>query len=495
MAGGLLAGLIAILVAALLTPVVRSVALDIGAVDAPGGRRVHVGATPRLGGVAIVLAYLLAVLTCLTVGALHSSPWQNKALGGFLGAGLLVAVAGMIDDLRALGARRKLLVQCAAATIAWYFGVRVAPSIFVPGLGFIHIGEPLSYLATLVWILAFINAINLIDGLDGLAGGVVFFATITNLVVAIVTGNAFAAVLNAALGGAVLGFLFYNFNPATIFMGDTGSMFLGYALGSAALMSGQQKESTIVSLLVPVIALGLPLTDTLLAMVRRLLARRSIFSADRGHLHHRMLDLGLTHRRAVLILYGCSVLLCLAALGAAVGKDWQVGLAITGAVLTLIGVVRFAGYFELALLRRQQRAQLLSGPAEALRRSLPPLIMTARDAPNAASVWAALEAVLDSGPFVYAEYRPTRHENPTWKWEASARSGRKEGKLTESTFAIRVFPGASEGMLRFACLCDEPELPPQVEILLQLVADTVESALVQINVQAPQVLVRAVSTS
>jgi len=495
MTGGLLSGLIAIIVAALLTPVVRRIAGDIGAVDAPGGRHVHAGATPRLGGVAIVVAYFAAISTCLATGWLHGTSWQSRALGGFLGAGLLVAFAGMVDDIKAIGAKRKLFAQCLAATIAWYFGVRIDPSIFIPGFGMLHIGEPLSYIATLGWILAFINAINLIDGLDGLAGGVVFFATVTNLVVAIVTGNAFAAVLNAALGGAVLGFLFYNFNPATIFMGDTGSMFLGYALGSAALMTGQQKESTLVSLLVPVIALGLPLTDTLLAMGRRLLARRSIFSADRGHLHHRLLDLGLTHRRAVLILYGCTVLLCLAALGASVGKDWQVGLAITGAVLTLIGVIRFAGYFELALLRRQQRAHLLSGPADALRRSIPPLIVNAKDAANAASVWAALEGVLDAGPFVYAEYRPTHGEAPLWKWQQSSRSRRTEGKLNESDFAIRVFPGAKEGTLKFACLSDEADLPPHVEILLQLIADAVEGALVRINVQTPSVLVRAVSST
>src|SRR6185369_2784512 len=165
-------------------------------------------------------------------------------------------------------------------------------------------------------------------------------ACLTNLIVALVDGNALAATINAALGAAVLGFLFYNFNPATIFMGDTGSMFLGFALGSAALLSGRQKESTLVSLLVPIVALGLPLTDTLLAMARRFLARRSIFSADREHLNHRLLDLGLTHRRTVLVLYGCSVMLCLAAVAAAFGKDWQVGAALVGAVLTLMGMTK-----------------------------------------------------------------------------------------------------------------------------------------------------------
>src|SRR5690606_39175313 len=150
------------------------------------------------------------------------------------------------------------------------------------------IGPVFAYLVTIGWILAFTNAINLIDGLDGLAGGIVFFAALTNLIVAFMTGSAFAASVNAALAGAVLGFLFFNFNPAKIFMGDTGSLFSGYTLSAGALLSSGQKESTLAALLVPLIALGLPLTDTLLAMVRRMLARRSIFAADRSHLHHRL---------------------------------------------------------------------------------------------------------------------------------------------------------------------------------------------------------------
>ncbi len=493
MMGALFAGLVAIFVAALLTPVVRRFALAIGAVDIPGGRRVHVSATPRLGGVAIVVAYSVAILFSLSVGLIGKLIWSWPALWTFLGAGLLVAGTGAMDDVRALGAKRKLFVQCVAASCAWLGGVRIASAIFVPGLGHVVIGGPASYLATVVWIVAFINAINLIDGLDGLAGGVVFFAAVTNLVVAVVTGNGLAAVLNAALGGAVLGFLFYNFNPATIFMGDTGSMFLGYALGAAALMTGRQKESTVVSLLVPVIALGFPFTDTLLATIRRVIARRSIFAADRQHLHHRLLDLGLTHRRAVLLLYGCSLFLCAAALAVALGRNWQVGAAITAAVLSMVGVTRFARLFEVMLLRRQQRATLLNASASALRRAVPSIVVTTEAAGSPTAVWAALERLLVAGQFAYAEYCPAG-EAPVWKWDRP-NDRRCEGKLLESSFPIRVFPGVEEGTLRFGCISDEPDLAPQVEILLQIIADVVEGALVRIHVESPTSMVRAVATA
>jgi UDP-GlcNAc:undecaprenyl-phosphate GlcNAc-1-phosphate transferase len=493
MKAGLIAGIVAMVIAALLTPVVRRVALAVGAVDAPGGRRVHAVVTPRLGGVAIVVAYLFAVVACVASGLLREAVWDWPALWVFLGAGALIALAGVVDDVRELGAKRKLFIQSVVASLAWVGGARIETSVFLPGIGPVVIGPELSYILTLIWIVAFINAINLIDGLDGLAGGVVFFATVTNLVVALTTGNTLAAVLNAALSGAVLGFLFYNFNPATIFMGDTGSMFLGYCLGTAALMSGRQKESTVASLLVPVIALGLPITDTLLAMLRRVAAKRSVFAADRQHLHHRLLNLGLTHRRAVLIMYACSIVLCMAALAAALGRNWQVGAAITGAVVTLIGAVRFAGYFEVLLHKRQQRANLLRGPTDVLRRAVPPLIVNAESASSVTEVWAALERVLEAGQFIYAEYRPSK-EQPLWRWEQKPERSLGGHHLTEAEFSVRVFPGASGGAIRFGCSAeDADELPPQIQVLLQMVVDCVERALVRIHTRAPSALVHVVS--
>lgn len=477
-----------------LVPGVKRLAHAVGAVDAPGGRRVHVKITPRMGGIAIFFAYALAL--GLTVG-LGWFPWHITAhkpagLAMILGGGAFLMLVGAVDDAKALGAKKKLAAQTLAAVTAWYAGARIERMDF-PGLEPWVFPAALSLVLTVGWILAFVNAINLIDGLDGLAGGVVFFAALTNSVVAFLTGNAMAGFLNAALGGAVLGFLFYNFNPASIFMGDAGSMFLGYVLGTTSLLTGRQKESTIVSLLVPIIALGLPLADTIFAMVRRFLARRPIFSADRGHIHHRLLDLGLTHRRAVLILYGATILLSVAATAAAFGKNWHVGVALVGAFATLFGIARFAGYFEVTMLRNQQRAHLLSAPTESLRKALPELILATDRATTSAEVWAALERVLDGGWFAYAEHLPHGEAAAQWKWQSSERNGRVEGKLCETEFRLKPFPGAQEGTMRFGCLSDESNLPPQIEVLLQIAVDAVERGLVRLGAEKPASVIRLVA--
>src|SRR5262249_3314458 len=161
-----------------------------------------------------------------------------------------------------------------------------------------------------------------------LAAGIAFFACLTNFVVAYLGGNVLVCLVTATLAGSIVGFLFHNFNPATIFMGDSGSMFLGFVVATTSLFVASQKGGTAVAILVPIVALGVPIIDTLLAMVRRFLARRSIFAADRSHIHHRLLELGLSHRRAVLILYGASVVFTAGALCIYIGRSWQVGLAL-----------------------------------------------------------------------------------------------------------------------------------------------------------------------
>jgi UDP-GlcNAc:undecaprenyl-phosphate/decaprenyl-phosphate GlcNAc-1-phosphate transferase len=489
--GVVLAAVAALSIAGLLTPVVRNAATWLGAIDTPGGRRMHKNATPRMGGVAIVMAFWCAIGLCFAVGWLNNHLWESGPLWGFFAGSVLIAGCGAVDDIKPIGAKKKLAVQILAASIAWYGGARIVETLGLPLVGDIQISPVISYLATVVWILAFTNAINLIDGLDGLAAGVVFFACLTNLVVAIVAGNTLAATINAALGAAVLGFLFYNFNPATIFMGDTGSMFLGFVLGSAALLSGRQKESTLVSLLVPIIALGLPLTDTLLAMARRFFARRSIFSADREHLHHRLIDLGLTHRRTVLLLYGCSVMLCLAAVAAAFGKDWQVGAALVGAVLTLMGMTKFTTHFELVLSKKLRRLKLLEGSAASLRRIVPDLIVRVHKAGTSFEVWSALEQALQSSEVVVAAECGPTNQAATWRWEAPAASGRSEGRLNEAEFMLGVFPGRRDRLV-FTCLTDDVSLPPQTEIQFQLIADVLQTAFMRIHTANPRELLRQV---
>jgi UDP-GlcNAc:undecaprenyl-phosphate GlcNAc-1-phosphate transferase len=496
MTPSLLAAVVGTGVAAGLTPLVRHIAHWLGAVDTPGGRRIHAQATPRLGGLAIAGGYWAALTLCATLGMMMSRVVDPRSIGFYLLGGLVMIVVGALDDVKPVGAKRKLLAQIIAATLCWYGGARILDHLVVPGIGLVEFGPVFSYVATVFWILAFTNAINLIDGLDGLAGGVVFFASLTNLVVALVSGNPIAAILNAALGGAVLGFLFYNFNPATIFMGDTGSLFIGYSLGAAALLSWRQKESTLVSLLVPLIALGLPFTDTLLAMVRRFLARRSILSADREHLHHRLLDLGLTHKRVVLLLYGCSILLCAAAMAAAFGKSWQVGAALVGALLTLLGITRFTSRFEFVLFNQTQRARLLAGSAGTLRKIVPDLIVGLNRAKSVPGLWAAMEAAFVDNDLVLAARTTHQGEpRPTWEWQAEIPSQRREGRITELSFPVAAYPGGHKATLSFVCLTDEAALPPQSEIQLQLIADAVQTALMRLNVESPRGMMREVSAT
>src|SRR6185369_8423639 len=220
------------------------------------------------------------------------------------------------------------------------------------------------------------------------AAGVVFFASITNFLVACLGGSLFVALLSAAAAGAVFGFLFYNFNPARIFMGDSGSYFLGFVLSVTALIS--QKASTAVSLLVPVVALGVPIFDTLFAMVRRILERRPVFSADRGHIHHRLLDMGLTHRRAVIIIYAVCGVCTAAGIGVSLERAWQVGAALLCATAAMIGLARFVGYFEYLHLRVRQKARLRSRDTELLRYAVPELPRRLADATTEGAIFDAL---------------------------------------------------------------------------------------------------------
>jgi UDP-GlcNAc:undecaprenyl-phosphate GlcNAc-1-phosphate transferase len=294
--------------AAALTPIVRHAARRWGFLDhALTSRKVHGKPVPRLGGVAIVLAFFVPLAALYFVDSeVGRRFWSEPrpALGLFLG-GAIIAALGLVDDLRGAGARSKFLIQFAVAALMYACGFRIE-SIANPFGGELALGV-FGLPFTMLWIAGIINAMNLIDGLDGLAGGVALIAVASTFVVALRV-EPLMMLFTAALGGAVLGFLFYNFNPATIFMGDTGSMFLGFVLATTAIKTNQ-KHSMAIALIVPIIALGIPIADTLLAMARRAVRGAPLFSADRGHIHHRLLAMGLSHRAAVLVLYaGCATL-------------------------------------------------------------------------------------------------------------------------------------------------------------------------------------------
>lgn len=310
------------LIVLVLTPLVRRLAVRTGAIDEPDERRVHVVATPRLGGVAIVLAFVVMLLLA------GQGVGLGQPLEGVVAGGLLIAGVGVVDDVIELPPYIKLLGQITAAAVAVSWGARIT-WVTDPLGGMLH----LSWLAvplTMLWIVAVTNAINIIDGLDGLAAGVSGIVAMTVLVVAAGRGASGVALLGAILAGSALGFLRYNFHPASIFMGDTGAMFLGYML-AAISVEGTLKETTTIALIVPILALGLPIFDTGFAILRRTISGRRMSEADRGHLHHRLLGLGLSQRQVAVTLYAVTV--ALAASGVVMSV---VSLRIGAAVLAIV---------------------------------------------------------------------------------------------------------------------------------------------------------------
>ena len=316
--------LVAALVALITTPVVRSLAVRMGAVDVPkDGRRMHDHPIPRMGGLAIFFGFILSVLIFQTL---------TPSLRGMLLGSVIIVVLGILDDIYALPALPKFLIQIVAALVAVLEGNRIEflsnPNIFSKEpfweLGWLSI--PISVL----WIVAITNSVNLIDGLDGLACGVSTISSMTLLVIALIVSEPDVAILMAALAGACIGFLPYNLNPAKIFMGDTGSTFLGFILATVSIQ-GLFKFYAIISFAVPFLMLGLPIFDTCFAILRRVAKGQSPMSPDRGHIHHRLIDMGFSQKQAVAVLYIISAILGLSAV-----------------VLTTIGVVR-AMLFLMAL--------------------------------------------------------------------------------------------------------------------------------------------------
>jgi UDP-GlcNAc:undecaprenyl-phosphate GlcNAc-1-phosphate transferase len=464
----------AMAITALLTPLVRRAALSLGAVDEPAARRVHTRRVPRLGGIAIVVGFFLPLLVLFALRT-HSGLvfFANvpMTLGLLVGAALVVA-AGLVDDLKGMGAKAKLAIQTAAACAAYAGGMRV-DGVALPGFGAIDLGW-LALPATVVWIVGIVNAMNLIDGLDGLAAGVAFFACLTNFTIATLTGNVFILLVTASLGGAVVGFLFYNFNPAKIFMGDSGSMFLGFVLASASLLgAGTQKSPTLIAIVVPILALGLPITDMLMTIARRFLGRRSIFAPDRGHIHHRLLDMGLTHRRSVLSLYLLSVAFTIVALVAYFGRSWEIGFALFALTAILVGVVRFVGYFNTfvnvsRVETEEQVAALRRAVLRALRR-----MMTAGSLEQLPAVLAAFGT--ESGLLAISIVNPKNERLKRWGWESPRTEDVTQREALCANFEISDGREALE--LQFFVGASTGAIGPQTRIMLQLVADGAEAML------------------
>ncbi len=296
--------LIAAVTSYIFTPVALKLAIKIGAIDVPvDNRRVHSTPIPRLGGIAIYLGTIISIIWIL--------PFSLETTGILVG-GTIILVTGIIDDIYKLSPWAKLTCQAASAIVLFSFGVRIN-FIGIPlGDGYFYFPWIISLIATIIWIAGITNTINLIDGLDGLAAGVAAIAALSLAYIAFINESPEVALITLAVAGSSLGFLPYNFNPAKIFMGDGGSLFLGFMLAAVSIV-GPMKGAAAIATVIPVLVLGLPIFDTAFAIFRRVIKGRPIMEADKEHLHHRILSKGMDQKRTVIVFYTLSGILGIAA--------------------------------------------------------------------------------------------------------------------------------------------------------------------------------------
>ncbi|RKH00964.1 MraY family glycosyltransferase [Corallococcus carmarthensis] len=386
--------LVSLLVALVLTWRVRERALAWGWLDqANSSRKVHVRPIPRLGGIGIVGGFFapLCALFFVDSGVGDQFLAQTELIVGLFVGGAIIAGLGFYDDLKGAGARLKFSVQFAVALGLYALGFRI--EVLANPFGAELTLGLLSLPLTVLWVVGVINALNLIDGLDGLAGGVAFFGVGTHFLLALMRGDVLLCLLMVALAGAILGFLVFNFNPASIFMGDTGSMFLGFVLAAVSIKTSS-KSGTAVALLVPVMALGLPIMDTLLAMVRRSMLGRPMFSADKEHIHHRLMSrLLLSHRTTVLVLYALCTLFMLTALGLHFANSMQSALLLSGIAVVIMVLMRKLGYLDMRHMGTVQQTRHRNQELRSLVRSVTAAV---RAAGSFQEVWSAVRP-LSSG--------------------------------------------------------------------------------------------------
>jgi len=308
---------LAFIVAFSSTPIAKKIAFSIGAVDVPkDARRMHKKPVARLGGLAIFTGFIVSLLFGMLSTYLNMKGIipNRQLLGMLIGAFIIVAI-GIVDDIKQLGPRFKLIFQIIAAlSVVFISDIRIVniTNPFAEG-GTTQFNDFVSYPLTIMWIVGVTNAINLIDGLDGLAAGISSISYLSLFFVSLITGDVGSAMITVILAGSTLGFLPYNFNPAKIFMGDTGATFLGFTLAVISIQ-GMLKSYAALSIAVPLLVLGLPLFDTISTIFRRALNRKPIMQPDRGHLHHKLIDMGYSQRQTVLVMYSLSGALGLSAI-------------------------------------------------------------------------------------------------------------------------------------------------------------------------------------
>ncbi len=345
--------------ALMLTPLVRTFARSRGWLDQPDGRRkTHRAPVPRLGGVAVFAAFVGSGLVLVAGGLPGGGDELLAAYVPLVLAAAAVLLVGIWDDVRGVSPWVKLLVQTASAAYLYAHGYRIDKISNPFGGETVSLGA-LALPLTLLWFVGMSNAFNLIDGLDGLAAGIGLFSTLTLFVAAAVNERADVVLLSAALGGALLGFLRYNFSPASIFLGDSGALFVGFALAAFAIR-GSMKSSAAIAVAAPLLALAVPILDATIAVTRRFLSGQSVFAPDGNHIHHRLLRKGLKPQSAVLTLYGAAALFGALSLLTMTERSQVIGIVVIAfSLVTWIGLQQL-GYAEFGELQRVLRQGLLS---------------------------------------------------------------------------------------------------------------------------------------
>jgi UDP-GlcNAc:undecaprenyl-phosphate GlcNAc-1-phosphate transferase len=389
-----------------LTPVLRRAAQRLGWVDTPSdGRRLHTLPVPRVGGVAIYcsVGLALAALPFVDNRVTEVLGQSRREVVAVLLSSTFVFAYGLFDDLVGAKAKWKFIAQGAAALLLFALGVRIH-AVTVPLVGSFEIPTILSLIFTLVWVIGISNAFNLIDGLDGLATGAALFASLVMAAASLVNGRPLVTVVSLALVGALTGFLRYNFNPASIFLGDSGALFTGFLLAALSI-TGTQKASTAVAVAIPLMAFALPVIDTGFAVARRFISGQPLFEGDREHIHHKLLERGWSQRRVAFALYGACALFALVAMlftsDGGEGKLTGLLLLVTGAVIVLIaGRLRYheADEVRAGLRRNINERRARTANHIGVRRASQSL----SKANSLGELFAAVREVLELGEFVYA---------------------------------------------------------------------------------------------
>ena len=390
----------------LLTPLSRDYGIKAGAVDRPSRRKVHTVPVPRTGGLGIVVSFLLALALVPFLSTLASNLIQfDRTMIGFLMGAVLLFAVGLIDDFHPLRAAQKILLQIGVASLAFSVGVKIQRFDLLGWELFLFRSEIFSYLVTVFWFLLFINAVNLIDGLDGLAGGVCLITSVIMVILLVFIQQFYLALFFAILAGSIAGFLPFNFQSEKIFMGDGGSYFLGYMLAGLAVI-GSVKSQMGAILLMLIISMGIPLFDVIFSPIRRFSLGRGIFQPDKKHIHHQLLSLGLSSRKVVLVLYGATIVLCGAALLLVNLRSEQAGFLLIFLAIGAFFFLKSAGYFRTLEYRWFQSwfrdFSDMTGLSRS-RRTFLDVQLSIQGSSDLESLWGNVKAAVESLEFDFAE--------------------------------------------------------------------------------------------